>query len=216
MHQWKKLEEPLLRFLLDKYRSRGMQSAMDFACGTGRILSVLEEYFQETIGIDVSRPMLQYALQVCPRSEIICQDITVNPIHKTVDLVTAFRFFVNAEPTLREESLKAIHTCLKPGGVLIANIHQNATSPLGLVYKIRNRIKGENIASVMSHREFSLLLDSCGFNVSETFWYSFLPRPGWWCGDLCGRLMLPCENFCRRIGIPGRFAQSFLVCALKN
>lgn len=216
LHQWKKLEEPLLRNQLRKYKALGIRSAMDFACGTGRILSVLEEYFDDTVGIDLSWPMLQYARQVCTHSKIICQDITIKPIYLNVDMVTAFRFFVNAEPTLQEDALRAIHGCLKPGGILLANVHQNASSILGIIYRLRNIIMRRKIANVMGYSEIDSLLNKHGFTISETIWYSFLPRPGWWGGDLCGKLMLPFESLCKCIGLPRHFAQCFMVCAVKQ
>jgi len=77
-------------------------------------------------------------------------------------------------------------------------------------------IKGKNIANVMSYDEFAVLLEEAGFTITETIWYAFLPRPGWLAGDLCGRLMLPFEAICKRIGVPKRFAQCFLVCAEKR
>ena len=101
-HQWENLEKPILQRILSDLSVNRVESALDFACGTGRILSVLEDYFSETIGVDVSYTMLEYARLMCPQSEIIHQDITVKPLDKTVGLVTAFRFFTNAEQSLQK------------------------------------------------------------------------------------------------------------------
>ncbi len=215
-HQWKKIEEPILRKLLGDYSKEGKKTALDFACGTGRILHVLENYFQEPTGVDVSSSMLQHAHQKCLKSKVILQDITMEPLPVSVDLVTAFRFFLNAELPLKESALKAIHNVLNPSGVLVANVHVNASSILGMVYMMRNTIKNKKTANILSYNEFSQLLECSGFSIDKTIWYSYLPRPGWWAGYLCGKVMQPFENVCKRIKIPKQFAQCFIVCAKKN
>ena len=43
----------------------------------------------------------------------------------SVDLVTAFRFFPNADAALREDAVTAIDAALRPGGHLVLNNHRN-------------------------------------------------------------------------------------------
>jgi SAM-dependent methyltransferase len=210
-HQWKLLEEPLLRELLKESVSSGARRALDFACGTGRILRVLEDYFANPSGVDVSESMLRVAAAACTRSALLYRDITTDSLPDRYDVATAFRFFVNAEERLRHEALRAIHASLNPGGVLIANVHQNATSPLGLAYRLRNRVTQRKTASVLSYPEFAALLDQEKFKVIDARWYSFLPRPGWYAGQLCGQVMVPVERLCKGAGVPECLAQSFIV-----
>src|SRR5437867_1124588 len=51
------------------------RSVLDFACGTGRLLSFLEPLVEESVGIDVAPAMLEYARRRCPHSRLILGDI---------------------------------------------------------------------------------------------------------------------------------------------
>lgn len=214
--QWNRLEKPLLQEVFGQLASGGISSCMDFACGTGRILSVAEGFFPRTVGVDVSEEMLKYARQTCQRSELHRRDIIEDPLSESFDMATAFRFFVNAEQQLRESALGAIARGLKPGGVLVANVHVNARSPLGAYYRLRNAVRRGSPVSTLGHTEFSRLLELNGFRVEKTYWYSYLPRVGWHLGWLSRAFMEPVERVARSLAFlsPG-WAQSFLIVARK-
>ncbi len=131
-------------------------------------------------------------------------------------MVTAFRFFLNAEDTLRRDALSAIHEHLNDGGLLISNVHMNATSPMGLVCRCLNRFQGRVVRSTLSIHAYRQMLASSGFVVERVIGYGFLPRPGWLLSGLCETLIEPVETICRRVGVPARFAQNFLVVARKR
>ena len=152
---------------------------LDFACGTGRILSFLEDYVDDTAGVDVSPSMLDVAAQNVKRSTLILADATREPIleENSLDLVTAFRFFLNAQPGLREEALKAIHRMLKDDGYLIFNIHMNRgcllERMLRIYYAIRkSRKKQVNSVSI---EEVRSLLARTNFDIVELHHYGVLP-----------------------------------------
>ena len=63
-------------------------------------------------------------------------DITRQSLGDTFDVVTAFRFFLNAEQQLRREVLEAIRKHLKPDGRLVCNIQMNATSAMGVASRV--------------------------------------------------------------------------------
>lgn len=214
-HQWDLLERPLLRNLLQTRKDNGADQLLDFACGTGRILSECEQVFEHVVGVDVSEAMLEVARANCQSQSILCMDITNTPLEQKFDVITAFRFFVNAEPSLRESALESLHYSLADNGMLIANIHQNSRSPLGWAYRFRNFLSGRTKANVLSHPEFCSLLRSKGFEVCETHWYSYYPRIGWLFGGLSGKLMMPIENLCKFLHIPASLSQCFIVVAKK-
>jgi SAM-dependent methyltransferase len=214
--QWVRLERPLLRSVLGRLAAAGSQRCLDFACGTGRILDVVEEFFPHVVGVDVSEDMLQHARAKSARRTLICQDITRVPLAEKFDVATAFRFFLNAEPALRESAMAAIAGALERGGALVANIHVNAQSPLGRYYRVRNAIPGIAPISTLSHAAFSTLLEAHGFEVAETHWYSYLPRTGWHMNFAARRLLEPVEAWSRKMQLPVRWAQSFLVVARKR
>ena len=74
--------------------------AIDFACGTGRVLEYLAGHASEVIGVDISPAMLEVARRRCPDARLVEGDITVDPelVTESADIVTAFRFLLNAEP----------------------------------------------------------------------------------------------------------------------
>jgi len=215
-HQWISLEKPLLTRILKKYKKQGAKNVLDFACGTGRILSELERHFLSPTGVDVSESMLGFAKSQCKNSRILQQDITSVPIDEKFDLITAFRFFLNAEDSLKTDALKAIHKNLADNGVIIANIHQNSSSPLGMAHKVRNLISGSKRSNDLAYEDFEAILNNCGFKVVELHRYSFLPRPGWFASKLLGRIILPFEQICTFLKVPGFLCQSFIIVAKKQ
>ena len=215
--QWNRLERPLLESIFKKLADNGAKRALDFACGTGRILLVAEEYFSYTVGVDVSEEMLKYARSKTVRSILREQDITNDPLDELFDLVTAFRFFVNAEPELRDSALEAISAVLEPNGVLLANVHINTQSPLGTYYRFRNSLPGTKPIPTLSYPDFAQLLEQHGLQIENTYRYSYLPRTGWRLSWLPAMLMEPVEQFCKSVSfMPASWAQSFLVLARKT
>ena len=112
------VEQRLLAGILGSVGSSAPGSAADFACGTGRVLEFLDRYFPAPVGIDVSPDMLALARSRCPRARLILGDVTTTPglAPGPFDLITAFRFFLNAEPPLRGEVLAWMRVALRPGG----------------------------------------------------------------------------------------------------
>lgn len=156
--------------------------------------------------------MLAHARRACPGARVLERDLTLAPLGERFDVVTAFRFFLNAEPALRAAALDAIHASLAADGVLIANVHVNSRCPRGLAYRARNALLGRSVARTLGLAEFRGLVESRGFAVREVHRYSYLPRPGPWCGGLVRRAMRPVESICRRSRlVPGDAAECFLL-----
>jgi SAM-dependent methyltransferase len=215
-YQWEQIEKPILDRLFDEQWSRGARSILDFACGGGRILSIGEQCFEMSCGVDVSGSMLIEARRVCHKSDLVLQDITTKPLGSTFDVVTAFRFFLNAEPELRKEALQAIRQALNPGGVLIANVHVNSRSILGCVYRLRNTLFGRTIANTLSYRTFEETLRANGFRIEKTVWYSFLPRTGSGLDRLAAFMMKPFEKAWKATRLPEELAQCFICVCRKT
>ncbi|PBB23952.1 MULTISPECIES: class I SAM-dependent methyltransferase [unclassified Mesorhizobium] len=211
---WSRIERPLVESILRPLGGPG-RSCLDFACGTGRVTTVAGPLFGEVVGVDVSQSMLACA-RVPGNVKLVKADLTVAPLSRRFDVVTAFRFFLNAEDTLKRDALSAIHEHLNDGGLLVSNIHMNAASPMGLVCRFLNRIRGRVVRSTLSIHAFRQMLVANGFVVERVIGYGFLPRPGWLLPRLCEMLVGPVETICRRAGVPARFAQNFLVVARKR
>jgi SAM-dependent methyltransferase len=149
------------------------QRAIDFACGTGRVLGFLAERVPEVIGVDVSPAMIEVARERCPTARLVLGDVTVNPglLTESADVVTAFRFLLNAEPPLRAAALDWMRDRLGPEGLLIANFHLNPRSPRGRYLRLRH---ASNV-TMMGVSEAHALLGRHGLSVRQVRGYSYLP-----------------------------------------
>lgn len=134
---------------------------LDFACGTGRILGQLAPHFEEAVGVDVSEKMVEQARAKAPQATIHLADLTKDTLSLgEFDLVTAFRFFGNAEDALRAEVLRALRARLRPDGVLIINNHRNPAA-------WRARLSGAGPMD-LTLPKLTRLLDQAGFRIVET------------------------------------------------
>jgi SAM-dependent methyltransferase len=121
------IEQRLLLDIIERHRQRRQKPIrlLDFACGTGRILEVLENRLAESTGVDISDSMLAVARKHLSRSRLLHMDITRSGglDGEIFDVISAFRFFPNAEPDLRRETMAQLAQLLEQDGILIANNH---------------------------------------------------------------------------------------------
>jgi SAM-dependent methyltransferase len=211
---WRKVEQHLLERIL-RPLGGAERTILDFACGTGRITKVAALFYGSVVGVDVSEAML-LAASLPNNGTLLCIDITKVPLEQTFDVATAFRFFLNAEDPLRRAALRAIYRHLRRGGVLVCNVQLNGTSPMGLVSLIMSWAYPRIPRNTLTLDRFSRLLSDEGFEVVESTYYGYLPRPGRLFPRLCEALIVPFEKACRRLRVPGWFAESFIVVARKR
>jgi ubiquinone/menaquinone biosynthesis C-methylase UbiE len=136
MASWER--QHLTRLVPDLYP--GKQALhLDFACGTGRVAATVAPLCRSTVGVDVSASMIEVARRKLPDAEFHLCDLTSTALDiGTFDLVTAFRFFGNAQPELRDSALRAIAERLRPGGHLVINSHRNPRA----LYALFDRLAG--------------------------------------------------------------------------
>jgi SAM-dependent methyltransferase len=211
---WERVERPIVEEI---FRSIGGadRNCLDFACGTGRITSVAARFFGMVVGVDVSEPMLACA-EPCQNVRHLLVDITRKPLKERFHVVSAFRFFLNAEDSLRRDALLAIRLHLVEGGRIVCNIHLNATSPAGMASRLLNAISGHTTHNTFSLEQMKELLADAGFLVEKIIPYGFLPRPGHFAPRVCEVLVEPAETLSRALRIPARFAENFIVVAIKQ
>ena len=113
--------------ILDKFLLNSINlEYLDFAGGTGRILNYLQKKCKKKYLIDSSRKMVEHAKSKIKDVNYIDKDFNeITNFDQKFDLITAFRFFPNAEPLLREKAMKFISEHLKKDGYLILNNHKN-------------------------------------------------------------------------------------------
>ena len=133
------LEQDVIRDYLDQVRPRDV---VDWACGTGRITRVLADQLgaHRVTGVDVSDSMLREARSHAAGAHFIRlggEPVGDHLAPSSIDLVTAFRFFPNAETELRDRAAGDIDRLLRPGGHVIVNNHRNFWSPSYVVRRTR-------------------------------------------------------------------------------
>jgi ubiquinone/menaquinone biosynthesis C-methylase UbiE len=176
---WSREQEILLR-IIEKYFTGRDVHLLDFACGTGRITEFLENRVNTSTGVDVSGSMLAIARKKLKRTEIIEADITAENTLKRrkFNLITAFRFFLNAEPELRSAAIVALSELLDEDGYLVFNNHQNSGSPwIRLRYAYYRKKNPEGTFNIMSIEQMKKLVEGAGLEIVEIYPAGFFHPP---------------------------------------
>lgn len=164
-----KLEKKVLEKEFSRLDQKPVENYLDFACGTGRILEVFEKKSINPIGIDVSNEMIKEAKEKYKKTKFIISDITENHMifnHK-FELITAFRFFYNAEEILRKKVLQALYKLLKENGIFICNTHGNKNKLKIFTYRQNRR--------TLSFEMMKNLLEQHHFKIIKIYGISYLP-----------------------------------------
>lgn len=166
---WEREQQLLDRVVQHQVPSH--DSYLDFACGTGRVLSYVEPQFRSAAGLDISDTMLSVARGRVRAATLLQGDATADPAvldGRRFDFITAFRFFLNAQPSLRDEAMAFLASTLRDADSrLFFNVHGNRHSTRALV-AAKARFTREQFSS-MSVRESIALAERHGLEVVE--WY---------------------------------------------
>jgi SAM-dependent methyltransferase len=178
------LQRPVLEKIVADFRQTrtGPVRLLDFACGTGRVVSCLETLVDTAEGIDVSENMVAAARQKCRSARLQVGDILAQPelLAEPYDLITSFRFLLNVEPEMRLRILRRLREVLRPPhGRLIVNVHGNSRSlrhPAVVWRRRRERMKkSDAMLNELSPVAAKKLLCECGFDVVQQFGFGMLP-----------------------------------------
>ncbi len=173
---WRKYVWGQEKKILDKIISKHFRNEpiehLDFACGTGRLISHLISKTNRSTGVDVSGAMLQEARKKLNGANFLESDITREGIlcDRKFNLITAFRFFPNAQDELRQEAIAALSRHLVENGVLIFNNHKNSSS---LLYKLGSLMRKK--PRTMSLAEAEKLASSAGLEIIDTYSVGIMP-----------------------------------------
>ena len=174
------IEQEFLADFFQRHRANWPECAyLDFACGTGRVISFMEDLVTTSQGIDLSPEMLKIARTKVHRSELICADITTAPPAGRYDLITAFRFFLNADPGLRSKIMKTLAGHLRDEtSRLVFNNHGNPLSYKAVTWPVhrgRQLLKGRpSVGNYLTDGEIQRLLADAGLEVTERFGYGMI------------------------------------------
>jgi SAM-dependent methyltransferase len=172
---WEHFERPYLEGLFARLGRQAPGRYLDFACGTGRIMQLAAPHFAETVGIDVSQPMLDEARRRVPAARLICADVLEQPVSVgTFRVVSLFRFFLAAQHDLRAGVLRWLRDVIEEDGVLVLNNHLNRHSLTGLRHRVSNRLHGRPGAPP-AERDVRALVGGCGFEIVDAYGFGVIP-----------------------------------------
>ena len=181
--RWRKIlwhqEQYVLSSFLNTYFKNRPVSLLDFACGTGRIAGFLENRVETSTAVDVSKAMLDEAKKKLRRTKIIQADLTKNNVleGQKFNLITAFRFFLKAEPELRTEAFLMLVSLLSTDGYIVFNNHKNSTSPLiWPKYFYHKKIRKRKI-HFLSYSEIKELTKEAGIEIIRIYPVGLLSLP---------------------------------------
>lgn len=172
------VERRLLFKLIGRFnRDIKQANVLDFACGTGRILAVLDGKFRSLVGIDISAAMLERAKINVSSVDTICADILREPekVPGNMDIITTFRFVLFADPELRDACIKQLATRLKDeNSIMIIGIHGNPHSRR-ILAQIRNSLFGRPKMKALTLGDMRQLAERAGLQVVGATGCGFLP-----------------------------------------
>jgi SAM-dependent methyltransferase len=178
------LQRPVVEQLLGEFRGlrSGLARLLDFACGTGRVLSCVEQFADAADGIDISENMVAVARTKCRHARLHVGDILADPglLQKDYDVITCFRLLLNLEPEMRGRILRRLRGALRePDGRLLVNVHGNSHSlrhPAIVWRRWRERTqKTGAMLNEMSPAETEALLRENGFRILHKIGFGILP-----------------------------------------
>lgn len=206
-------EQERLREVLDRFAEGREIHLLDFACGTGRIIGHLEGRVASATGVDVSKSMLDVARRRVQQGEILEADLTRDDAlaGRRFNLITAFRFFLNAQSTLRQDAMAALAAHLADDGFLVFNNHLQRWSLAHLALAAWCRVRGRPFErQTMSMDEVRALVAQAGLCIVGTHYWGVIPAT-----DnrmpLPGRLLVRIEDWLSRWRVFHPLAQNVVV-----
>lgn len=188
---------------------------LDFACGTGRIISFLETRVKRSFGVDISGDMLELAKTKVTSSKLIKGDISKEPslIKGKHNLITSFRFFLNAQDILKHEVLDVLHKKLSKDGIFVLNIHGNKFSlrffsvllRKYIFHQIVNQLSFWEMKNILIRHNFKIV-DFCGIGFVTPKLYKLFPK----------RLFGTVETMLRRVSFLNYFAVDLILVCKKS
>ena len=184
------LEQEVLVDIVRRFReSRNNITYLDFASGTGRIVTFMEEKVDDSTSIEISEAMAEVAKSKLHKTHVLCADITSpGANHEGVyDLITAFRFFLNAEPSLRKAAMRQLALRLRDeSSQLIFNNHGNLWSIKILAWPLHRILRKRSgwvpKGNYLRHAEIVELLDQSDLKIVRQEGVGFLG------GSICNKL----------------------------
>ena len=150
----------------------------DLACGTGRILRIVEDESTpnttQLCGFDNSPQMLNLAKMRARSAELVKLDLRSPdyPRFEKADLITCFRFYANADSSIRKSANKFVLSNLKTGGLFLVNNHKNSQSLTAMILRAR----GYDVSKLSSEEALFTRTFLENFDLVEKWSIGILPN----------------------------------------
>ena len=184
---WEIEKQYLLEIIGNFKKNHKSIKYLDFAVGSGRIISLMENYVDSSTGIDISPAMLKIAQERVKHSELFCTDITNQEdcIENKYDCITAFRFFLNADLNLRTKVIQALARSLKDdSSILIFNNHGNLWSHKLCMWPAHKLCEQGKCYTAKTHymslSEAMKLAGNAGLVIDRVIGYGLLSQKARW------------------------------------
>lgn len=178
---WEIEKELLSEIISGVRKSHEHIDYLDFAAGTGRVISYVEGMVDSATGIEISPAMAEIAQEKLSKGTMIVKDITSNddPTENKYDLITMFRFILNAETPLRSSVMKGLVKRLRNNDSrIVFDNHGSLFSHKALMWpyhKIRRMGKGyQTSGNYLTDREVQTLARAVGLKIERSVDYGVL------------------------------------------
>jgi SAM-dependent methyltransferase len=170
------LQQPLLAGLLRRHQAelRHPLTLLDFACGTGQMLSQVESLALFADGINPSADANAVAQTRCKLARLQAGNRLTEPglFKSSYDVITAFRFLSAAQPDVRRHVLRRFREIISvPHGLLVIDAHGRSWRHSSLERAGRPGATPPE----MSPAETRRLLWGCGFQIVRQYGFGILP-----------------------------------------
>ena len=147
--------EPFVVSLLPRFKTEGLERALDLGFGLGRHSILLAKEGFEVYGIDTSPAGLQLALQWAEREEVTLDlalgDMSQLPYTSDLfDLILAWAVIYHGTVEYIRRTVAEMERCLRPGGYLLCSLISTGHDQCGLGEEIE---KGTYV--IPGHKEKS-------------------------------------------------------------
>lgn len=176
------VEKGQLARIIAELRSHGEPIRyLDFATGTGRVIEFVAPLVDSAVGVDISPEMAELAEAKvdCP---ILAGDLTRTPglldDYAPFDLITGFRFLLNAGPELRASALRSLRGLLRDErSLLVMNNHSNLLSHKALPWPVHRLRHADKVTSgnYLTHRELARTFEACGLEIVARYGAGVVP-----------------------------------------
>jgi putative AdoMet-dependent methyltransferase len=110
------LSKAIGKALLANVELNDQMHVMDFGAGTGLIASHISPHVKQILAVDISQAMLDKLAakeELAGKVETICQDITVEPLQRTFDVIVSAMAMHHVEDT--DQLIRCFASHLQPG-----------------------------------------------------------------------------------------------------